>query len=163
MPSFEDIVWPLTSLDQLFSLLYISSKCNPNLEISFITKSFNDLYNSTFTECDIENVLNKTTNFNYKSFMKTIEKIDILISKKQILCAPIYRNCIDCKSELEFKKQSSCVVFCLNEIKKGLLISTACKDCDIIYYIDKYEKSNVFHSYKSMHFISTSSESIFEV
>ena len=64
MSTFQEKVWPLKQSEEVFILLYITAKCDPTVEISFISKTFNELYGFTFTECDIENCLNKFTNFN---------------------------------------------------------------------------------------------------
>ena len=56
----------MKNLEQLFTLIYLASKCDVGIEIDYITRTFNEVYQFEFTACDIENCLNKFTEFNYK-------------------------------------------------------------------------------------------------
>lgn len=163
MVVFEELILPLKTLEEVFSLLYISVKCNPNLEIAFMATTFNDIYGSSLTQCDIENCLNKLTCFNYKTFKTKICSIDEKLKSKPTVCEPPYANCKFCQSGLEVKKQSTSVIFRLNAIQTGLILSKACNNCNITYYIDKFEKDGSFYTYENLNYISISSETLFEV
>jgi hypothetical protein len=120
MLSFEDTIWPLKNLEQLFTLIYLASKCHVGIEIDYITRTFNEVYQFEFTACDIENFLNKFIEFNSKGFVNKVKIVDEKLKIKSVLCGSIYSNCKFCQSKLVVKKDSSCVVFDKNEMKNGI-------------------------------------------
>lgn len=163
MLTLEEVLWPLINLDEMFSLLYVSSKCNPLYEISFITKTFNEVQNRILTEIDIENCLNKLTSFKYHSFAQKVIFLDEKLKSKPRLCEPKLEVCEKCTSQLELHKKSQCVFFGINSIENGILVTKKCSSCSIIFHVDKYEKHGELHSYFKSEYLCTSSESVFEV
>jgi len=163
MSSFKEFIWPFKNLEEVFSLLYISSKCDPNLEIKFIADTFNFLFETRFSDCDIENSLNKLTAFNHKTFTNKVNVIDEKLINKPCFCGSIYNNCKFCQNKLQVKKGTPCVLFGLHDMKYGISLIKQCETCKTKFLIDKYEKDNTMYSDRMTKYICTSSESIFEV
>ena len=163
MLTFEDYIWPLKNLEQVFSLIYISSKCDPSIEIRLIGQTFNTLFESSLSDCDIENLLNKLTNFNHESFMNKINIIDEKLKNKSTYCGSTYKHCKFCQGTLKIKKGTECVIFCCNDMQLGISLIKTCEICNIKYFIDKYEMNGTLFSDRMAKLITTSSESVFEV
>jgi hypothetical protein len=161
--SLENLIWPLKSLDEVFSLSYLSAKCDANIEISTITKIFNDIFGTEFTACDVENCLNKITNFNYGSFLKKVSIMDDKLKNRPVPCGSNYNNCKFCQSRLLVKVASPCVVFCLEEMKNGINVEKECSKCKVNYFIDKYKMNGCYNSDRYCIYISISRDSVFEV
>ena len=163
MSTFQDVIWSLKNLQQVFSLLYMSSKCDPNLEIQLIADTFNAIFQTSYTECNIENSLNILSAFNHKNLINIVNLIDEKLENKTCFCSSIYTNCKFCQNKLQVKKGSPCVLFGKHDMKYCISLIKTCNTCNVKYFIDKYEKDNVMHSDRMTEYISTSSESVFEV
>ena len=163
MTSLEQYIYPLQNFQQVFPLLYISAKCNIDIEIEIIRNTFNNMFKTNYSDCDIRNCLNKFTNFDQHAFKNSIAVIDQKLKSKKFLCESNLENCIDCNKKLKVTKTVSCLVFDINEIYDSDAVLRYCNACNISYNIDHYIKNEISYCYENSKYVATSSESVFLV
>jgi hypothetical protein len=163
MINLEQYIYPLQNFQQVFPLLYISSKCNIDIEIEFICTTFNNMFKSDYSECDIRNCLNKFFNFDLHAFKNSIAVIDQKLKSKKFLCESNHENCINCNKKLKATKTVSCLVFGINEIYDSETVVKYCNACNIYYNVDHFVKNGISYCYENSQYVATSSESVFVV
>jgi hypothetical protein len=152
-------------MDEVFMLLYLNSKCNLNFEIQFITDTFNTLFLTRFDCTTIKLAILKFTRL-----IKIKDKILIAKEKlkthSEIIPIPV-SNCIHCnKLLIQNIENTSTLVIGIKGCAFKKLLSGRCNQCDIIYKLDYYIKSEEKYLYQvdvCNSFICTSNQTVFEI
>lgn len=82
----DKLFFPLNSLQETFSVLYLISKLDYHSEFDSITASFNQIFNTNFKENKLKMSIDKYLNImsmNLYTFHKLTKQIDELISTKK--------------------------------------------------------------------------------
>jgi hypothetical protein len=140
----NQLFYPLKSLEQVYTLLYLSSKYHLDVELSSLTLTFNTVMQTQFNEQQLLFTIKKFYSLmatNEDSFFKLTESLEEKISQnKIIICEAPFLNCKYCKDALINTRKSNCLVFTLSGPKPGLLRSKYCKNCLITYNTDTFIK-----------------------
>ena len=166
----EKTFYPLSSLQEVYTLLYLSGNFDIELEIATLIRIFNAILNTNYDKSTLMLAIKKFYSLmdaNEKSFSIFSKKLaETTAENKLIYCEALFSNCKFCKNKLIYTTKSSCVVFTLCGPKLGLLRAKYCSLCEITYNANNYHRKNKYYSYKldeCNDFVVTSSESVFEI
>lgn len=164
------LFYPLSSLQEVYTLMYLSGNLDIDIELPTITSVFNSLLKTMYKESILLAAIKKFHDLMsadknlFATFSKNLKE-QVNANKIKICEAP-FLNCKFCNRELIYTNESHCVVFTLFGPKKGLLRSKFCSNCLITFNSDNYIQNNEAYVYRSLgniDVIVTSSETVVEI
>jgi hypothetical protein len=160
-----DYIKPLNSMEEVFLLVNLSTKCNSAFEIEFITETFNSLFTCSYDSYTLKIAIGK-----FSRLLKIQEKLLLLDVKLQIhhevVSIPVVK-CIVCNDTIKLKtEKSSKLTIGMKGFEYKKFLSGFCEKCKTSYYLDCFEKDEKkfwYNNISNLNYISTSSQKAFEV
>ncbi len=160
---------PLSNIQEVFTLLYITSKFDIDNDKDAIIEIFNSTSNTKLTAIDLVPVLQKylyLSQSNITEFQSLINNIDQNINKKfSKTIYPPTSNCVNCYADLKIVKTQLINTYTISGPNIYRYVTTQCDtiNCKTLHYVDCYTKnSKGFYYNQETDYIQLSNHSVFE-